>query len=127
MMLRLFFAFLVAAVDLWVGDAFSFLVGDFLSFLFLGRLLFVLAFLVADFLCITLFYGFYNLVYRFLSFFVFFVLPVNLFFFVKVSLRVGARFFVLFLLLLSYQTFFGRLHYAAGRAFYLRYVFMLRV
>merc|ERR1712018_1002516 len=68
-MLRLFFAFLVAAVDLWVGVAFSFLVGDFLSFL------------VADFLCITLFYGFYNLIYRFLSFFtLFFVLPVNLFF-----------------------------------------------
>merc|ERR1712066_561890 len=68
-MLRLFFAFLVAAVDMWIGVAFSFLVGDFLSFLFLGGLFFVFwlrifCFLFCfnfSFLCIRLFYGFYNL------------------------------------------------------------------
>merc|ERR1712055_240417 len=82
---------------------FVFFVRDFLGFLFLRGIFFVFVQILAINFSFLL-YIFYSVIFSFLSFLVFFMLPYSLIFWLKTLLSIEF-FFVVLLPILSYMTF----------------------
>jgi len=98
-----FFVWFFGCIGLFFVLFFVFLVRDFLGFLFLGGLFFVLLQMSYSYF-LAFFVVFYSLIFSLNAFFVFFVFPFCVIFWVKTFLRVET-FFVVLAPLLSYMRY----------------------